>query len=38
MFEIFNKLNIVKSNSTDNKIDYLMSSGLTIPSRVIVAL
>ena len=29
---------IVKSNSTDNKIDYLMSSGLTIPSRVIVAL
>ena len=29
---------IMKSNSTDNKIDYLMSRGLTIPSRVIVAL
>ena len=29
---------IIKSNSTNNKIDYLMSRGLTIPSRVIVAL
>ena len=29
---------IIKSNSTDNKIDYLMSRGITIPSRVIVAL
>ena len=29
---------IIKSNSTDNYIDYLMSRGLTIPSRVIVAL
>ena len=29
---------IIKSNSTDNKISYLMSRGLTIPSRVIVAL
>ena len=29
---------INKSNSTNNKIDYLMSRGLTIPSRVIVAL
>jgi transposase len=29
---------IMKSNSTDNNINYLMSRGLTIPSRVIVAL
>ena len=29
---------IMKSNSTDNKVNYLMSRGLTIPSRVIVAL
>ena len=29
---------IMKSNSTNNKNDYLMSRGLTIPSRVIVAL
>ena len=29
---------IDKSNSTNNHIDYLMSRGLTIPSRVIVAL
>ena len=29
---------IIKSNSTDNYINYLMSRGLTIPSRVIVAL
>ena len=29
---------IIKSNSTNNKIDYLMSRGVTIPSRVIVAL
>ena len=29
---------IIKSNSTNNQIDYLMSRGLTIPSRVIVAL
>lgn len=29
---------LIKSNSTVNHIDYLMSSGLTIPSRVIVAL
>ena len=29
---------VIKSNSTNNKIDYLMSRGLTIPSRVIVAL
>ena len=29
---------IIKSNSTDSHIDYLMSRGLTIPSRVIVAL
>jgi len=29
---------IIKSNSTNSHIDYLMSRGLTIPSRVIVAL
>ena len=29
---------IIKSNSTNNQCDYLMSRGLTIPSRVIVAL
>ena len=29
---------IMKSNSKYDKIDYLMSRGLTIPSRVIVAL
>ena len=29
---------VIKSNSTNNKIDYLMSRGITIPSRVIVAL
>ena len=29
---------INKSNSTNSHIDYLMSRGLTIPSRVIVAL
>ena len=29
---------VMKSNSTNNKIDYLMSRGITIPSRVIVAL
>ena len=29
---------VIKSNSKDNKIDYLMSRGLTMPSRVIVAL
>ena len=29
---------IIKSNSKDDKINYLMSRGLTIPSRVIVAL
>ena len=29
---------IIKSNSTDEKVNYLMSRGLTIPSRVIVAL
>lgn len=29
---------IIKSNSTNNKIDYLMSRGLTIPSRTVVAL
>ena len=29
---------VIKSNSKDNKLDYLMSRGLTIPSRVIVAL
>ena len=29
---------IIKSNSNDNKLSYLMSRGLTIPSRVIVAL
>ena len=29
---------IIKSNSTNNKIDYLMSRGITIPSRVIVAI
>ena len=29
---------INKSNSTNSCIDYLMSRGLTIPSRVIVAL
>ena len=29
---------IIKSNSTDDKINYLMSRGITIPSRVIVKL
>lgn len=29
---------ILKSNSTNNKIDYLMSRGLTIPNRVLVTL
>ena len=29
---------VMKSNSTNNKINYLMSRGITIPSRVIVAL
>ena len=29
---------IIKSNSTNNKIDYLMSRGITMPSRVIVAI
>ena len=29
---------IIKSNSTDDKINYLMSRGITIPSRVIVRL
>ena len=29
---------VIKSNSTRNQIDYLMSRGLTIPSRVIVTL
>lgn len=29
---------ILKSNSTNNKIDYLMSRGLTIPYRVLVTL
>ena len=29
---------ILKCNSTNNKIDYLMSRGLTIPSRVLVKL
>ena len=29
---------IIKSNSTNNQCDYLMSRGLTMPSRVIVAL
>lgn len=29
---------IIKSNSTNNKIDYLMSRGLTIPNRVLVTL
>ena len=28
----------LKSNSTNNKIDYLMSRGLTIPNRVLVTL
>ena len=32
------KTYIIKSNSTDEKVNYLMSRGLTIPSRVIVAL
>ena len=29
---------IIKSNSTNNKIDYLMSRGLTIPKRILVTL
>ena len=29
---------IIKSNSKDDKVNYLMSRGLTNPSRVIVAL
>ena len=29
---------ILKSNSTNNKIDYLMSKGLTIPNRLLVTL
>ena len=29
---------IIKSNSKDDKDNYLMSRGLTIPSRVIVVL
>ena len=29
---------VIKSNSTRNRLDYLMSRGLTIPSRVIVTL
>ena len=29
---------ILKCNSTDNKIDYLMSRGLTIPSRILITL
>ena len=29
---------ILKCNSTNNRIDYLMSRGLTIPSRVLVKL
>ena len=29
---------ILRSNSTNNKIDYLMSRGLTIPNRVLVTL
>jgi hypothetical protein len=40
---IQNKINgiinivLIKSNSTNNQVDYLISRGLAIPSRVILA-